>query len=787
MTVTSENKRNQYIITVGQTVFPYTFRILAQEHLLVLHTTAGVETELSLTTNYTVDGVGDAGGGDVTTCGDNSPYPTGDTITIIREVPVTQLTDYVENDMFPAESHERGLDKLTMVVQQIVENLLRVPSFAVSSVLSDLTIPEAASRAIGWNIDATELITYPTTPINRANIDSLDVDYSGSLSEMVTSIGANKRSVLVDTAGSLTANLEIPDNIHLIWLHGCVWDCGAYTLTINGPFEAGLYQVFSGDGSIAGLKTANVEWFGAIADGNGAGGGTDNGVAILKAIASDTKELIFSSGTYRCDSSLTLSNLILSRGIGWNTILDFTNLGAGNALNIRINGTAVRDIKLIGNLAVNGINGSGEATECEIANVYLANFAIGLQTSWFWSNILYNVQIYGCTLAWSCETQSNNIESIGMKFINCDQFIMFQTAYGVNLTSPQFQNITDAETLFALSVRQSTVTITNPYFENLINADIAIVGGNGDDIGSTLDISGGEAPGNADIIYREFLRHTIRVKGVRNGIGISNMSLYGYWFLSDGLASNTDDDTILSAVPVNESVSGADVVWFDGKNNLGNATSFVLTSNKYITFSKAEGITVSWTGLTPGNPYTLIYAVRRTNAAHTIAVRWWEAGEIVQTLSADNCFALNTSDWELRYIPFNAIGDHLQLMSSDHAIEVKYIMLSKGHVFPKVDINKNIPVYTTAGSSPYSSGNNVTLNYIIPSGKSLLVFTFCASGATTGTSGLYLLSRMGTGTYVTTILDDASAAVTINGDYKIVITNDSGADRSIDGRMLEVN
>jgi hypothetical protein len=54
------------------------------------------------------------------------------------------------------------------------------------------------------------------------------------------------------------------------------------TFTINGPIDAGLYQVFSctGTGAVAGLKIVNAVWFGAIGDGS-----TDNAVPFQKASA----------------------------------------------------------------------------------------------------------------------------------------------------------------------------------------------------------------------------------------------------------------------------------------------------------------------------------------------------------------------------------------------------------------------------------------------------------------------------------------------------------------------
>jgi hypothetical protein len=49
---------------------------------------------------------------------------------IIRNVPQTQAIDYIANDPFPAETHEEGLDRGTMTIQQMQEALDR--SFKVS-------------------------------------------------------------------------------------------------------------------------------------------------------------------------------------------------------------------------------------------------------------------------------------------------------------------------------------------------------------------------------------------------------------------------------------------------------------------------------------------------------------------------------------------------------------------------------------------------------------------------------------------------------------------------------
>ena len=48
----------------------------------------------------------------------------------VNGVPLTQLNTYVPNDPFPAASHERALDKLTMEVQQLDEAIDRATAIA---------------------------------------------------------------------------------------------------------------------------------------------------------------------------------------------------------------------------------------------------------------------------------------------------------------------------------------------------------------------------------------------------------------------------------------------------------------------------------------------------------------------------------------------------------------------------------------------------------------------------------------------------------------------------------
>ncbi|WP_065755378.1 hypothetical protein [Bradyrhizobium paxllaeri] len=117
MTVASEeNKSGPYIGNGATTVFDYEFRILNEAHIRVIRAQAGIETVLTLGADYTVSGVGDAGGGSITA----TVAPTAaQTITILRDVPFTQDTDLENQGSYFAETIEAALDLSAMRDQQL--------------------------------------------------------------------------------------------------------------------------------------------------------------------------------------------------------------------------------------------------------------------------------------------------------------------------------------------------------------------------------------------------------------------------------------------------------------------------------------------------------------------------------------------------------------------------------------------------------------------------------------------------------------------------------------------
>ena len=125
MTISSTTVKNSYSGNGSNDTFVYGFKIFDNTDLqVIIRSAAGTETTKTLTTHYTVTGVGSASGGNVVFTSGNIPTST-ETVVLIRNVPQTQAIDYIANDPFPAETHEEGLDRATMTTQQVQEELNR--------------------------------------------------------------------------------------------------------------------------------------------------------------------------------------------------------------------------------------------------------------------------------------------------------------------------------------------------------------------------------------------------------------------------------------------------------------------------------------------------------------------------------------------------------------------------------------------------------------------------------------------------------------------------------------
>lgn len=161
MTVSSTLARVDTATNGVTTLFTVPFRFLADADILVTLTltATGVQTPLALTADYTVSGAGASTGGSISTV---VVWPAGYNVTIVRNIAATQLTDYIANDPFPAESHEAALDKLTMLLQQALETVGRTLTIPVGSTATGVLPIAVALNYLRWNAAATAIENAPS-------------------------------------------------------------------------------------------------------------------------------------------------------------------------------------------------------------------------------------------------------------------------------------------------------------------------------------------------------------------------------------------------------------------------------------------------------------------------------------------------------------------------------------------------------------------------------------------------------------------------------------------------
>ena len=142
------------------TEFAYTFKILEKSNLKVLHVAADGTEEL-LTTDYYVDMEksvvlypGYAPGAEIPEQNRPPILPVGERLVLYREVPITQESALDKH--WPFNVIENGLDKLTIICQQIWDRLQR--SFYVSESTStnfDPKVPIEAGKTFRVKDDGT--------------------------------------------------------------------------------------------------------------------------------------------------------------------------------------------------------------------------------------------------------------------------------------------------------------------------------------------------------------------------------------------------------------------------------------------------------------------------------------------------------------------------------------------------------------------------------------------------------------------------------------------------------
>ena len=186
MTVTADIARLNYTGDGVVVTYPFTWEIYTKTDIKVYVDDVLQVVDVAYT--IAVASIEVPAGGNVVF--DAGSIPAADTtVSLVLDLPLTQLVDYTEGDKFPAETHERALDRLVKVSQTFSETFKRTPKLPQSSALDlDMPTPTANSH-IGWNAAATNLANIADPVITAATlykVDALTTYGSGTVYTDVT-------------------------------------------------------------------------------------------------------------------------------------------------------------------------------------------------------------------------------------------------------------------------------------------------------------------------------------------------------------------------------------------------------------------------------------------------------------------------------------------------------------------------------------------------------------------------------------------------------------------------
>lgn len=263
MTISTTTSRISYNGNGATTAFSFPYRFFENADLVVeLVDAAGAVTTHVLNTDYTVTGADLDAGGTVTMI---TPPASGERLVIRRVVEATQETDYISGDPFPAESHERALDKLTMLVQQNQEALTRTLQLP----------PESDVDASTINVEVVEVVAGIAADVTAVALIDADVSTVAAIDADVTTVAGIASNVTTVAGISADVSAVAAIDADVTTVAGIATDIEAVSAALGGdPDGASLVSYTpAGTGAVATTvqaklrESVSVKDFGAVGDG----------------------------------------------------------------------------------------------------------------------------------------------------------------------------------------------------------------------------------------------------------------------------------------------------------------------------------------------------------------------------------------------------------------------------------------------------------------------------------------------------------------------------------------
>lgn len=213
MSLTTTARRIQYTLSSTNQALSFPYYFLANSDLAVVKTDPStfVDTQLTITTHYTVTGAGVGAGGTVTMVNGT----VGDIITIYGIMPQTQPISLTAAGQLPSAAMTQAYDRVTMLIQQLtvqMNHCLRTPPSNAD--LAVMLRVDRASKVVAFDADGAidltnsidSIVAQAATAAQASSAFELSAKVFGATGDGVTDDTTLLQQVLTSAAG-LTVNL----------------------------------------------------------------------------------------------------------------------------------------------------------------------------------------------------------------------------------------------------------------------------------------------------------------------------------------------------------------------------------------------------------------------------------------------------------------------------------------------------------------------------------------------------------------------------------------------------
>lgn len=207
MTVSTTINKVTYVGDGTASAMPVTFPFFQPTDLIVTERViaTGTETQKVPDTHFTVAG----GGGTTGAITPLASVPATVQWVISRSVPQTQEIDYVENDPFPADTHEEGLDRAALRVIDLQGQVTRAPKFPVSdpaTAVADFPSSIARSNRIAaWDADGKPTVSTKTLAEVETDLESAVAAATAAAGSSEVNAAASASAAAASAGGAATS------------------------------------------------------------------------------------------------------------------------------------------------------------------------------------------------------------------------------------------------------------------------------------------------------------------------------------------------------------------------------------------------------------------------------------------------------------------------------------------------------------------------------------------------------------------------------------------------------